>query len=139
MLENEDTVIRRALESAHIIALVGASMKPERPSHYVGQFLRERGHRVIPVNPGQAGKELFGEVVRVSLSEIEEEVDMIDIFRASDAVLGIVDEALKAFPSLKAIWMQLDISHAEAAERARARGVTVIENRCPKIEYPRLF
>ncbi len=139
MLENEDTVIRRALESAHIIALVGASMKPERPSHYVGQFLREQGHRAIPVNPGQAGKELFGEVVRASLSEIKEEVDMVDIFRASDAVPGIVDEALEAFPSLKTIWMQLDISHAEAAERARARGITVIENRCPKIEYPRLF
>lgn len=139
MPHTTDEEIRAALLTAKTIALVGASMKPERPSNYVGEFLREKGHRVIPVNPGQAGKTLFGATVHASLSDIDVEVDMIDIFRASDAVPGIVDEALEAFPSLKTIWMQLDISHAEAAGRARARGVTVIENRCPKIEYPRLF
>ncbi|MBT8153758.1 CoA-binding protein [Epibacterium ulvae] len=134
-----DEDIRAALSSAKVIALVGASMKPERPSNYVGEFLRQKGHRVIPVNPGHAGKTLFGETVHASLSEIEADVDMIDIFRQSDAVPGIVQEALSRFPKLQTIWMQLDITHSEAAKEARARGVRVIEDRCPKIEYPRLM
>lgn len=136
---SSDDAIRAALVSAKTIAVVGASMNPTRPSHYVGTFLREQGHRVIPVNPGQAGQTLWGETVCASLSDIQADVDMIDIFRKPDAVPGIVEEALACFPNLKVIWMQLGISHEAAAEMARKRGVSVIQNRCPKIEYPRLM
>jgi predicted CoA-binding protein len=94
---------------------------------------------VIPVNPGHAGSTLFGATVVGSLSEIEGPVDMVDIFRRSDSVPPIVDEALDRFPGLKTIWMQIGVEHAEAAAKAEARGVQVIQNRCPKIEYQRLF
>lgn len=134
-----DTEIKQALEGSRVIALVGASLKEERASNYVGRYLVDKGYRVIPVNPGHAGKPLFGEEIRASLSDIDVPVDMIDIFRRAEAVPAIVDEALTAFPDLQTIWMQLGITHSEAAEKARARGVTVIEDRCPKIEYPRLM
>jgi len=93
----------------------------------------------VPVNPGHAGKTLFGQTVVGSLSEIEGDVDMVDIFRRSEHVPPIVDDALAAFPKLQTIWMQIGVAHPEAAETARARGVDVIMNRCPKIEYQRLF
>ncbi len=134
-----DTDIKQALEGSRVIALVGASLKEDRASNYVGRYLVDKGYRVIPVNPGHAGKPLFGEEIRASLSDIDVPVDMIDIFRRADAVPAIVDEALDAFPELQTIWMQLGITHEEAAEKARARGVRVIEDRCPKIEYPRLI
>ena len=94
---------------------------------------------MIPVNPGQAGTQLFGETVVASLSQIDGPVDVVDIFRRSEAVPPIVDEALDHFPKLKTIWMQIGVEHAEAAAKAEARGVQVIQNRCPKIEYQRLF
>lgn len=139
MASDDDQTIRHALETARTIALVGASAKPERPAHYVGQFLTEMGHKVIPVNPGLEGQTLFGQTVRAQLSDIAEPVDMIDIFRKVEAVPQIVAEALEAFPNLKTIWMQLGITHADATALAEARGVTVIQDRCPKIEYPRLM
>lgn len=139
MADTPDDIMRKALTSARTIALVGASMKPERASHYVGEYLRAKGYRVIPVNPGHAGKKLFGETVQARLSDIEAPVDMVDIFRNAAAVPGVVAEALEAFPGLQTVWMQLGITHAEAAKAARARGVAVIEDRCPKIEYPRLL
>ena len=114
-------------------------MNPVRPSYYVARYLDLKGYTVIPVNPGHAGKELFGETVRASLSEIRGPVDMVDIFRRPEAVPGIVDEALEAFPGLQTIWMQIGVEHAAAAAKAEARGITVIQNRCPKIEYQRLF
>lgn len=134
-----DDLLRRILRETKTIACVGVSPNPVRPSHYVGRYLRLKGFRVIPVNPGQAGIQLFGETVVASLSEIEGPVDMVDIFRRSEAVPPIVDEALAQFPALKTIWMQIGVTHAEAAEKAEARGVQVIHNRCPKIEYQRLF
>jgi len=94
---------------------------------------------VIPVNPGLAGQTLLGELVYPDLKSIPDDVDMVDIFRRSDAVPGIVDEALARWPELQTIWMQIGVEHAAATAVAEARGVDVVQNRCPKIEYQRLF
>lgn len=134
-----DAHLRDILTRTKVIAVVGVSMNEVRPSFYVARYLSLKGFRVIPVNPGHAGKVLFGETVRASLSEIDKPVDMVDIFRRSEHVPPIVDEALEAFPDLGTIWMQIGVESPEAAEKARARGVDVIMNRCPKIEYQRLF
>lgn len=134
-----EDLLRKILRETKSIACVGVSPNPVRPSHYVGRYLRLKGFRVIPVNPGQAGTQLFGETVVATLSDIEGPVDMVDIFRRSEAVPAIIDEALDRFPNLKTIWMQIGVEHAEAAAKAEARGVQVIQNRCPKIEYQRLF
>ena len=139
MPEYSDALLKDILTRTRRIAVVGVSMNPVRPSYYVARYLKLKGYEVIPVNPGHAGKELFGRGVVASLSEIEGGVDMVDIFRRSDAVPPIVDEALEAFPDLQTIWMQIGVEHPEAAAKAEARGVTVIQNRCPKIEYQRLF
>ena len=138
MLHITDSEIRDILAKVQTIAVVGWSPNPDRPSHGVAQFLAQHGYRVIPVNPGQAGQVALGEVVRASLSEIEGGVDMVDIFRRSEEAGSVVDQALAAFPNLKAVWMQLGVTDAEAAKRAEARGVTAIMNRCPAIEIPRL-
>lgn len=132
-----DAKIRGILESVKVIAVVGWSPKPDRPSHRVAAYLAGRGYRVIPVNPGVAGTSALGEVVRASLSEIGEGVDMVDIFRRSEEVPGVVAEALR-LPGLQAIWMQLGVEHAQAAAEAEAAGVQVVQNRCPAIEIPRL-
>jgi predicted CoA-binding protein len=133
-----DDDIRDILAHARTIAVVGLSANPDRPSHAVAAFLAARGHRVVGVNPGIAGQRMLGEEVRATLSDIPFDIDMVDIFRPSDAVPPIVDEALARFPALDTIWMQLGIRHADAAARARAAGIRVVENRCPKIEYARL-
>ncbi|AXT25395.1 CoA-binding protein [Ruegeria sp. AD91A] len=134
-----DQHLRTILQRTKTVAVVGVSMNPVRPSYYVARYLSLKGFNVIPVNPGHVGKDLFGQTVRGSLSEISEPVDMVDIFRRSEAVPPIVDEALDAFPSLGTIWMQIGVEHPEAAAKAEARGVDVVMNRCPKIEYQRLF
>lgn len=121
------------------MAIVGISSNPVRPSYFVARYLSLKGFTVTPVNPGLAGQTLFGQEVKASLSDIKGRIDMIDIFRRSDSVPAIVDEALEAFPDLKVIWMQIGVMHAGAAEKAKARGVEVVQNRCPKIEYQRLF
>lgn len=138
--ETIDDQVRRVLQDVKVIALVGASPKPARPSFQVGTYLAARGYRVIGVNPGQAGSELFGQPVYASLSDIPAEagVQMVDIFRESAAVPAIVNEALAALSDLQVIWMQLGVESPEAAAKARLYGVEVIENRCPKIEIPRL-
>lgn len=133
-----DDDIRRILGSVRTIAVVGWSPKPERASHGVAAFLKRKGYRVIPVNPGQAGQEALGEVVRASLAEIGGGVDMVDIFRRSDEAGAVVDEALAVLPGLKAVWMQLGVVDEAAAGRARAAGVDVVMDRCPAIEMPRL-
>ena len=133
----DDAKIRGILESVKVIAVVGWSPKAERPSHRVAAYLAGRGYRVIPVNPGVAGQVALGEVVRASLSEIGEGVDMVDIFRRSEEVPAVVAEALR-LPGLKAVWMQLGVEHAQAAAEAEAAGVQVVQNRCPAIESPRL-
>jgi predicted CoA-binding protein len=129
------TILRRTKR----IAVVGVSMNPVRPSYYVARYLGLKGYTVLPVNPGHAGERLFGQRVHAALSEIEGGVDMVDIFRRSEHVPPIVDEALACFANLQTIWMQIGVTSPEAAERARARGVDVVMNRCPKIEYQRLF
>lgn len=133
-----DDDIRRVLTETRTIALVGWSPKPDRPSHRVAAFLKAQGYRVIPVNPGQAGQSALGEVVRGSLAEIGEPVDMVDIFRRSEEAGGVVDEALAVLPGVKTMWMQLGVVDEAAAARARAAGVTVVMDRCPAIEIPRL-
>ncbi|UYV36035.1 CoA-binding protein [Rhodobacteraceae bacterium D3-12] len=137
--EYSDAHLRDILSGTKTIAVVGVSTNEVRPSFYVARYLALKGYRVIPVNPVHAGKELLGETVRGTFGEIDEPVDMVDIFRRSEHVPPVVDEALEAFPDLKIIWMQIGVEHAGAAEVARARGVDVIMNRCPKIEYQRLF
>lgn len=134
-----DTEIARILRETRVIALVGWSARPDRPSHRVARFLHARGYRVLPVNPGLAGQDSgLGEVVRRSLSDIAEPVDMVDIFRRSEEVGPVVDEALRVLPGLKVVWMQLGVVNDAAADAARAQGVQVVMNRCPAIEIPRL-
>jgi uncharacterized protein len=136
-----DDAIRNILTTTRVVAVVGLSPNPQRPSYGVARFLQSRGLRMIPVNPGQAGGTLLGETVYADLGSIPADagVDMVDIFRQSDAVPGIVDQALAHLPGLRTIWMQLGVHHAEATETARGRGITVVQNRCPAIEWPRLI
>ncbi len=134
-----DELLRSVLKSVRTVAVVGVSTNPVRPSYYVARYLGLKGFDVIPVNPVAAGETLFGRKVLAGLSEIDVPVDMVDIFRRSEHVPEIVDEALEVLPGLKVIWMQIGVEHAEAAARAEAAGLTVIQNRCPKIEYQRLF
>ncbi|UWR04081.1 CoA-binding protein [Ruegeria conchae] len=139
MTDYSDQFLTTVLKRTKVVAVVGVSMNPVRPSYYVARYLSLKGYTVIPVNPGHAGKPLFGQTVRASLSEISEAVDMVDIFRRSEAVPPIVDEALAELPNLRTIWMQIGVEHAEAAAKAQARDIDVVMNRCPKIEYQRLF
>jgi len=137
--EYTDAHLREILSRTKTIAIVGVSTNEVRPSFYVARYLKLKGYRVFPVNPAHAGKTLLGETVYASLSDISEPVDMLDIFRRSEHVPPIVDEALDVFPTLKTIWMQIGVENAESAKKAREQGVDVIMNRCPKIEYQRLF
>ncbi len=136
-----DEQLRTILKRTRVIACVGVSMNPVRPSYFVARYLGLKGFRVIPVNPGHAGKSLFGDTIYPDLASIpaDANVDFVDIFRRSDAVPGIVEEALTHLPALQTIWMQIGVEHAQAAVRAEAADITVIQNRCPKIEYQRLF
>lgn len=134
-----DDLLRQVLRQSKRFACIGVSPNPVRPSHYVARYLKLKGYDVIPVNPVAAGEVLFGQTVLADLSEIEGGVDVIDIFRRSEAVPAIVDAALSMDPLPKVIWMQIGVTHAEAAAKAEAVGLTVIQNRCPKIEYQRLF
>ena len=134
-----DDLLRRLLREVKSFACVGVSLNPVRPSYFVARYLGLKGYRVVPVNPVHAGARLFGETVLGDLSEIAGGVDVIDIFRRPDAVPGIVEAALAMEPRPRVIWMQIGVTHPEAAARAEAEGLTVIQNRCPKIEYQRLF
>jgi predicted CoA-binding protein len=131
----DDADIRAILTRVKTIALVGWSPKPDRPSHRVAAFLKARGYRVIPVNPGQAGQEALGETVVASLAEVGP-VDMVDIFRRSEEAGAVADEAVRL--GAKVIWMQLGVVDEAAAARARAAGAEVVMDRCPAIEIPRL-
>ncbi len=133
-----DSYIRGILNTVKTIAMVGISPKDNRPSYFAFKYLLTRGYRMIPVNPGQAGKEILGQKVYAKLADIPEPVDMVDIFRASEHVLPIVQEALTLTPKPQVIWMQLTVRNAEAARLAETAGLKVVMNRCPKIEYGRL-
>jgi len=133
-----DDYIRGILNSVKSIALVGASPNEVRPSYFVFKYLAQRGYDVIPVNPGQVGKELLGKPFVASLLAIDRPVDMIDIFRNSSHIMPVVEEALKMTPLPKVIWMQLGARDDVAAAKAEAAGIKIVMNRCPKIEYARL-
>ncbi|MBN2751762.1 MAG: CoA-binding protein [Rhodospirillaceae bacterium] len=133
---HSDATLRDILTSVRTIALVGASANPHRPSYEVMEFLQGRGYRVIPVNPGLAGQTLLGETVHASVSGIDEPVDMVDIFRNSSDAGPLVDAAMKI--GARVAWMQIGVTNPEAAKRGEAAGLTVIMDRCPKIEIIRL-
>jgi predicted CoA-binding protein len=135
-----DDYLRDILTSARTIAVVGASPRPQRPSHRVMRFLQRHGYRAIPVNPFAAGAEILGERVYASLAEIPREltgpIDMVDIFRRSEAAGAVVDEAIAV--GAKTVWMQLDVRDDAAAARAEAQGIKMVMDSCPAIELPRL-
>ena len=136
-MSETDAQIREILTTIKTIAIVGWSPKPDRPSNGVARYLRSKGFRVIPVNPGQAGLDSgLGEVVRASLADIGEAVDMVDIFRRSEEVGPVVDEAISTGAAV--VWMQLGVVNTLAADVARSAGIKVVMNRCPAIEMPRL-
>ena len=133
----DDKFIIDVLKDTKLIAMVGASATWSRPSYFAMKYMQQKGFRVIPVNPGIAGKEVLGELAVANLEEIQEPIDMVDIFRNSKAAGQIPDDAIKA--EAKIVWMQLGVRNNEAAERAEDAGLRVVMNRCPKIEYARLY
>jgi uncharacterized protein len=133
-----DSYIRGILNTVKTIAMVGASEKENRPSYFAFKYLLERGYHMIPVNPGHAGETMLGQKIYARMGDIPEPIDMVDIFRASQYALPIVQEALSLKPRPQVIWMQLGIRNDEAAALAEANGMKVVMNRCPKIEYGRL-
>lgn len=133
-----DRYIKGILSTVKSVAIIGASANEVRPSFFVAKYMLDKGYRVFPVNPGQAGKEILGQKVYAKLSEIPDPVDMVDIFRGSDAVPGITEQILEMKPPPEVVWMQLTVRHDESAARLEAAGIKVVMNRCPKIEYARL-
>ena len=134
----DDTYIGAILREVKSIAIVGASANDVRPSFFVAKYLIDKGYEVFPINPGQAGKEILGRPVFAALADLPQPVDMVDIFRASAAVPGVADEILAMEPLPKVVWMQLTVRHDETAARLEEKGIRVVMNRCPKIEYGRL-
>jgi predicted CoA-binding protein len=132
----DDDYIRAILRDVKSVAMVGASPNNVRPSYFVLKYLIEKGFTVIPINPGQAGGEILGQTVYASLADIPGPVDMVDVFRSSEAAGPIADEAIAI--GAKVLWMQLGVRNDEAAARAEDAGLKVVMNRCPKIEYGRL-
>ncbi len=135
MLITADTELKRLFETVRTIAVVGCSPRPERPGHYVAKYLQDLGYRIIPVNPGQT--EILGEKCYASLRDIPEPVDMVDCFRRAEDIPPVVEDAIAI--GAKFVWMQLGIVNEEAAQRAIDAGIEVVMDRCPKIDYPRLF
>ena len=131
-----DDFLREILTAARIIAVVGASPRPHRPSHGVMRFLQRHGYRAIPVNPFAVGDKILGEECYARLADIPEAVDMVDIFRRPELAGGVVDEAIAI--GARSVWMQLGVRDDAAAARAEAEGIRVVMNRCPAIEIPRL-
>jgi len=133
-----DSYIRGILNTVKSIAMVGISPKDNRPSYFAFKYLLERGYNMIPLNPGQAGKEILGRKVYAKLDDVPEPVDMVDVFRAPQYAVPIVEQALALEPRPQVIWMQLGVRNDEAAALAEGAGLKVVMNRCPKIEYGRL-
>lgn len=134
---DDDAKIRRVLSESKTVAVVGASPDPARDSHDVMAFLQARGYRAIPVNPVCSETEILGARVRRSLAEIDEPVDLVDVFRRSEFAGEVIDDAVRI--GARFVWLQLGVVDASAAQRAEAAGVPVVMDRCPKIEIPRLF
>jgi predicted CoA-binding protein len=135
-----DALIARILRSTKTIAMVGASANEMRPSYFAMKYLSDKGFKIVPINPGVAGKEILGQKAYAKLSDVPAPIDMVDIFRNSEAAGPITDEAIanKDRLGIRVVWMQLGVINEDAAKRAEAAGLTVIMNRCPKIEYGRL-
>ncbi len=131
-----DSYLRRILREVKTIAMVGASANWNRPSYFAMKYLQEKSYRVVPVNPVAAGQEILGEKVYATLDEVPEKIDMVDIFRNSEAAGPIVDDAIRL--GAKVVWMQLGVRNDAAAKRAEAAGLDVVMDRCPKIEHARL-
>ncbi|HVM79775.1 MAG TPA: CoA-binding protein [Stellaceae bacterium] len=131
-----DAYLRGILDGVRVIAMVGASPHWNRPSYFAMKYLQEKGYRVIPVNPRAKGEKILGETVYGELTEIPEKVDMVDVFRNSEAADPIVDQAIAI--GAKVVWMQLGVRNDAAAAKAEAAGLQVVMNRCPKIEFSRL-
>ena len=134
-----DAAIGAILERAKTIAMVGASANPARPSYLVLRYMEAHGYRVFPVNPGLAGRTILGRPVHARLADLPGPVDMVDVFRNSEAAGEVVEEALRLSPLPQVIWMQLGVRDDAAAARAEAAGIAVVMNRCPAIERPRLI
>jgi predicted CoA-binding protein len=134
----DNAYISDILNTVRTVAVVGASANDVRPSFFVTKYLIDKGFHVYPINPGQAGKAILGRMTYAKLADVPVTIDMVDIFRASAAAAGVVDEALALQPLPKVIWMQLGVRNDAAAAKAEAAGVKVVMNRCPKIEYGRL-
>ena len=140
-LHYDDALLNRILKEVKTIAMVGASPNWVRPSNFAMKYLQGKGFRIIPVNPGHAGGEILGEMTYAALDDIPGTFDMVDIFRTSEDAGAIADQAIRvaADKGIRVIWMQLGVRDDDAAERIEAAGLTVVMNRCPKIEYGRLF
>lgn len=136
----DDDYIADILRSSRVFAFVGASANTSRPSYFAMKYLLGKGYKVHPVNPGLAGQEILGQAVYATLADVPAPVDVVDVFRNSEAALPIVRDAigLKDKLGLKAVWMQLGVRNDAAAAEAEAAGLKVVMNRCPKIEYGRL-
>jgi predicted CoA-binding protein len=132
----DDSLIRAALAESRVVAMVGASPRPDRASYRVMKFMQDRGHRVYPVNPVCTGETIHGETVLAALSDVPEAIDMVDVFRRSSEAGPVVDDAIAA--GARTVWMQLDVIDEDAAARAEHAGLRVIMDRCPVIEYRRL-
>lgn len=140
-LAYDDALISRILKETRTIAMAGASPNWVRPSNFAMKYLLGKGYQVHPINPGHAGKEIWDQTVYASLADVPAPIDMLDVFRGSEAAGALIDEAieLKNEKQIKVVWLQLGVINHEAAKRAEAADLTVIMNRCPKIEYGRLF
>jgi predicted CoA-binding protein len=136
-LHYDDAYIRTILKRVRTIAAVGMSANDMRPSYFAMLYLQQKGYRMIPVNPRYAGQQILGETVVASLDDLPAPPDMVQVFRKADEAPAVVDEAIRA--GARVVWLQLGIRSDEAAAKARAAGLDVVMDRCPKIEYGRLF
>ena len=134
---NQDNKIKELLENNKTIAILGLSPKPERDSYKVAKYLQEKGYRVIPVRPGQ--KEILGEKAYASLDDIDEPIDIVNVFRRSELVIPHAEETVSKNPKPKAFWMQLNIENKEAADLLKSKGLDVVMNKCIKVEHGRLL
>lgn len=139
MTQPDDDTLRQILKSLKVVAVVGVSPNPVRPSYFVARYLGLKGMRVVPVNPGHAGEVLFGETVVADVTGLPQDVDTLDIFRRSEHVAPIVRAALDHLPGLRTVWLQIGVVSDEARAMCAERGVAFVQDRCPKIEYQRLF
>lgn len=135
----DDDTLARLLKGMRTVAVIGVSPNPVRPSYFVARYLGLKGMRVIPVNPGHAGEALLGATVVANVTDLPQDVDTLDIFRRSEHVAPIVRAALDHLPGLRLVWLQIGVISDEARALCAARGVAFVQNRCPKIEYQRLF